>query len=212
MTKVLPALIIAVLFLTEACTGSHSASADTSPSVSTASETAAAPAPLSSGASPILPELPQDPAALSASGALGVSLPASAWNVATSHNGSVEENLISSVSDSRRVRLIVRQFGKKLEVYLATGNVPDEVDPATKDRSLVKYKFDDGEPTREKWLISRHRIALLFPGDPVEFLGQIRKARRLDVELSMAADSLDTESFNLALFPEGVLSALEKTR
>jgi hypothetical protein len=124
----------------------------------------------------------------------------------------VEENLISSVSDSRRVQLIVRQSGKKLDVYLATGDVPDEVDTATKDRSLVKCKFDDGEPTQEKWLVSRHRIALRFPGDPVEFLGKIRKARRLDVELSLATDSLDTESFNLALFPQGVLGALEKTR
>jgi hypothetical protein len=212
VTNVLPALIIGVLFLTAGCTDSHSVSADTSPSVSTASETAASPAPLTAGASPILPELPQDPAALSASGALGISLPASAWKVATSRNGSVEENLISSLSDSRRVRLIVRQFGKKLEVYLSTGDVPDVVDTPSKDRSLVKYKFDEGEPAQEKWLVSRHKFALLFPGDPVEFLGKIRKARRLDVDLSMAADSLDTESFNLALFPEGALGAMEKNQ
>lgn len=139
-------------------------------------------------------------------------MPTSAWKVATSHKGPVEEDLISAVSDSGRIRLVVRQFGKKLEVYLTGGDALDEVDPSTKARSIVKCKFDDGEAGQEQWLLSSHKTALLFPGDSLDFIGKIRKARRLEVELSMVTDSLDTESFNLALFPEGIISALEKTQ
>jgi hypothetical protein len=209
--KALPAFIAVALSLGAGCTASHPGAAEASPPAPASSDSLPA-TPAAPDTSAITPELPRDPAALSASGALGVSMPASAWKVATSHNGPVEENLISSVSDSRRVRLIVRQVGKKLEVYLAAGPTLDDVDPASKNRSLVKYKFDDGEFAREQWIVSQHRTTLLFPGDPLEFIEKIRKARRLDVEVSMAADALDTESFNLALFPEGMISGLEKTQ
>lgn len=139
-------------------------------------------------------------------------MPTSAWKVATTHNGPVEEDLISVVSDSGRIRLIVRQVARKLEVYLSVGEGLDDVDTSSKGRGLVKYKFDDGELAQEQWIISKHRTALLFPGDSLDFIGKIRKARRLEVELSLVTDSVDTESFNLALFPEGVISALEKTQ
>ncbi len=138
-------------------------------------------------------------------------MPASAWKIATSHNGPVEEDLISTVSDSGRIRLIVRQFGEKLDVYLTAGEGFDEVDTASKGRSLVKYKFDNGELAQDQWIVSKHKTTLLFPGDSLDFIGKIRKSRRLEVELAMVTDSLDTESFNLALFPEGIISTLEKT-
>ena len=207
MIKVLPVLIAAGMFLMSACTGAHPGTADAAAPGSTAAASTIPP-----DASTIAHELPRDPTALTASGALGVSMPTSAWRVATSHNGSVEEDLISAVSDSGRIRLVVRQVARKLEVYLASGEGLDEVDPSFKGRSVVRCKFDDGEPAQEEWLISRHRTALLFPGDSLDFIGKIRKARRLEVELSMVTDSVDTESFNLALFPEGVISALEKTQ
>ena len=206
MIKVLPAFIAAVLVLAPGCTGSHSGTADAAASVAAVSDGAPP------DASAIAPELPRDPTALSASGALGVTMPTSAWKVATTHNGPVEEDLISVVSDSGRIRLIVRQVARKLEVYLSVGEGLDDVDTSSKGRGLVKYKFDDGELAQEQWIISKHRTALLFPGDSLDFIGKIRKARRLEVELSLVTDSVDTESFNLALFPEGVISALEKTQ
>ncbi|MDR3699853.1 MAG: hypothetical protein P4L56_09485 [Candidatus Sulfopaludibacter sp.] len=212
MIKVLPALMSIALFLGAGCTASHPSTADASSPVSAASDGASAAPAISSDTSAIMPELPRDPAALSSSGSFGVSMPASAWKVATSHNGPVEENLISSVSDSRRMRLIVRQFGKKLEIYLTAGEELDDVDTASKNRSLVKYKFDDGELARAEWIVSQHRTALLFTGDPLEFIEKIRKAKRLDMELPTAADSLDAESFNLVLFPDGIISGLEKTQ
>lgn len=210
--KILPALLAVALLLAPGCTGSHPTTADAAALATPVSDTAPPAPAIPPDTSAIVPDLPRDPTALSASGALGVSMPSSAWKVATSHNGPLEEDLISAVSDSGRIRLIVRQFGKKLEVYLAAGDALDEVDASSKGRSLIKYKFDDGELSQDQWIVSKHKTALLFPGDSLDFVGKIRKARRLEVELSTVTDSLDTESFNLALFPEGIISALEKTQ
>ena len=105
---------------------------------------------------------------------------------------------------------MVRQSGANVACFLAATDYVDTFDNAPKRHSTVKYWFDDGEPVREEWILSDHSSALQYPGDPLAFVRKIRQARRLQVESSRKAGA-DSETFNVSLFPDGLISGLEKT-
>ena len=144
-------------------------------------------------------------------GPIGLALPSSAWHIFSAHNKPGQDDLISTLSESRNFNLIVRQRGSKLECYISSGDSPDELDPASKGRSPVKYRFDDGNQVKEQWRMSVHGTALLYPGDALEFVKTIRKSQRLEMEVSRSGDSADVEVFDLGLFPDGIIEALAKT-
>jgi hypothetical protein len=147
-----------------------------------------------------------------APGPIGLTTVSSAWHIFSTKNHPGEDDLISTLSDTRNFNLIVRQHGSKLECYISSGDAPDEMDLASKRRSPLKYRFDDGPQVKEQWRISVHGTSLMYPGDALEFIETIRKSRRLEMEVSRSGDTADIEVFNLALFPEGIIGALAKTQ
>ena len=97
--------------------------------------------------------------------------------------------------------IIVRRIGKKLDLYIKTGEFLETPEDDEDGQSTVQYRFDDGKVTRQEWSLSSDNVALFFPGNPAPFLEQIRKAKQLSFEFQPADKIPQTITFDVGGFP-----------
>ena len=136
----------------------------------------------------------------------------SPWRVSTYSRASGSETVISTLSTSGSLTLFVRKMEGKVECILGSGDMMDSFDPASKRRAPLRYRFDDGETLTDEWMISEHSTSLRMIGDTQQFVGKIHRARKLEVQFLKPGDVFGSDTFNLALFPETVLTASAKTQ
>jgi len=160
---------------------------------------------------------PTDPAPVSSPvsappGPIGVPDLPSPWRVTSTHNQSVQEDLVTTSSADRSLNLTVRHAGSKLECYLASGDFLDTVDHSSNRHSPIRYRFDDAPQVHEDWILSDHGTALLYPGDAGAFVARIRKSKSLEVEVSRNGRGFDILTFDLRLFPDAAITNADGTR
>jgi hypothetical protein len=140
------------------------------------------------------------------------SAPPSPWNVSTSSNELTGEITVTAINGYGDRSIVVRQKGKKLDCYVTTGRFLETVENAESRRSLVKYRFDDGDIVRQEWVISDDNEALFFPGNPTVFLQRMRRAKRFVIEYKPADFIAETASFDVSQFPPEFISEQVKTK
>jgi hypothetical protein len=127
--------------------------------------------------------------------------PPSPWNVSTSTNEVTRETTVVATTGSGDKTIVVRQVGKKLECYLKTGQFLETVENMNTNRSVVKYRFDDGPIVSQGWSLSSDNTALFYVGDPTPFLNKMRKAKRIAIQYEPADIIPQTVSFDVTQFP-----------
>lgn len=127
--------------------------------------------------------------------------PPSPWYVSTSTNEVTAEVTVVATTGFGGRTIVVRQIGKKLECYLKTGQFLETIENIETNRSVVKYRFDDGPIVSQGWNLSSDNEGLFYPGDPTAFLNNMRKAKRLAIEYKPADIIPQTVSFDVSQFP-----------
>lgn len=74
--------------------------------------------------------------------------------------------------------IVIRRCKGNLKFYINTGKFLGTGGMNT-GRAVVRYRFDDGEMVRQTWKISTDNQALIYPGNPAEFLKQFAAAKTL---------------------------------
>src|ERR1035437_8714070 len=118
---------------------------------------------------------------------LAEATPATKWVVTSTKNdltGALE--VIAQNASSRRVHMVIRRRGKKLDCYINTDEFLETVQNMHTHKSPVAYRFDDGAIVRQAWDISSDNTALFYPGNPQPFLDKIRQSQRLVVQFEPA--------------------------
>lgn len=128
----------------------------------------------------------------------------SPWKVSTSTNELNGVKSITATNGFGEEAIIVRLIGKKLECYVTTGTFLETIDNLDSRRTLVKYKFDNGGIVQQSWIISDDNTALFYPGNPMAFIKNMRKAKRFVIEYSPAHLVPQTASFDVSLFPSEI--------
>ena len=94
--------------------------------------------------------------------------------------------------------IVIRQTGAKLECYINTGRF---LERAGNRRTMVEYRFDDGESFHQIWNISNNNSSLIYPGDPQEFLQQLAGAKTLQFQFLPMNNTLQTITYEVAGLP-----------
>ena len=132
--------------------------------------------------------------------------PATKWVVTSTKNDLTgEPEVFADNAASRRVNMVIRRRGKKLECYINTDEFFETVQNMHTRKSPVSYRFDDGAIVRQAWDISADNTALFYPGNPRPFLDKIRQSRRLVVRFEPADTIPQSATFDVSNFPVEIL-------
>jgi hypothetical protein len=125
----------------------------------------------------------------------------SPWRISRSWNEVTGEETVTAVTGYGEQEFVIRQIGKKLECYLITGQFLETVENLHSNRSVAKYKFDDGPIVHEPWGMSADNEGLFCPGNPSTFLDKMRRAKHFAIEYKPADVVSQTVSFDVSEFP-----------
>jgi hypothetical protein len=103
--------------------------------------------------------------------------------------------------------LVVRFKGRKLDVYVNTGDMVDD------ESSSVRIKFDDGAPVRQTWTRSTDYKAVFSPY-PLDLLTRLQLSNKFFLEYRPYQRVPDTIAFNAAglaaVLPQTEMDVLRK--
>jgi|SRR5271168_1134968 len=129
--------------------------------------------------------------------------PKSYWEVGTGTNAVTgEATKTAHLMYQDKQNIIIRQRGKKLECYVNTGDFLETTENLNTRASMVQYKFDNGKVIRQTWTISDDNNALFYPGNPQQFLDQMRHASTFAFEYHPADKIPQTITFDVAGLPD----------
>lgn len=98
--------------------------------------------------------------------------------------------------------IIIRQIGKRLELYITTNQFLETTDNVETRLAPVQYKLDSGKVVRQSWELSDDNTALFYPGNPKAFIAQMRNANSLAFEYSPSGKVPDTIVFDVTGLPD----------
>jgi hypothetical protein len=100
--------------------------------------------------------------------------------------------------------LHVRQIGKVRECYVITRRFLETTSNMYSRRSAVAYRFDDGRPVKQSWIIGDSNDTLFYPGkDCTPFIRQVMKSQTLAFQYEPAETIPTVATFDLRGFPSG---------
>jgi hypothetical protein len=113
-----------------------------------------------------------------------------------------EITITATLKDHDEQDIIIRQTGKKLELYIKTGEFLETVDNMEDHLSTVQYKLDDGKVVKQAWSLSSDNEALFYPGNPKGFVEQLRKAQVFSFEFKPSDKVPQTVVFDVGGLPD----------
>jgi hypothetical protein len=125
----------------------------------------------------------------------------SPWHVFKFSNELTREVNITAIDGYGDQSIVVRRIGRKLDCYVTTGKFLETTENMHSRRSLVKYKFDEGNIVRQSWIISGDNTALFFPGNPTAFLQKLGNSKRFVIEYAPTDMISETASFDVSSLP-----------
>lgn len=129
------------------------------------------------------------------------SAPASSWSAVNSRTNPVTGVVTKSTTTGYgKQSIVVRIIGKRLEVYIDTGEFIETVGSVETGRIHIAYKFDDGTAVRASWDISSDHEAA-FATNPKEFVRQMIKAKELSFQYEPDETTPQTVTFGVSGLP-----------
>jgi len=126
---------------------------------------------------------------------------ASAWEIEALDDPytGVMTNIAMDILDGNN-SVVIRGYRGRFECYINTGKFIG-TGGLNNGRAVVRYRFDDGKTVRQTWKISSDNQALIYPGNPAEFLRQFAAAKTLTFEFTPANASAQSILYNVTGLP-----------
>lgn len=126
--------------------------------------------------------------------------PVSMWDVSESKDDVTGEVTKVAEAGLGSQNIVVRKKGKRLEVFVNTGEFLETMENVETGVSQVAYKFDDGPVTRQGWRLSGDNEGLFYPGDPTPFLEKLAKAKTFAFQYRPADKVPQSTTFDVSGF------------
>ena len=99
------------------------------------------------------------------------------WHISTSSNpiDGTKTVVLETYATNHHDMLVIRLTGRKLEVYVTTGNIVQD------EKASVRIKFDNDTPTKQTWDRSADYNGIFSP-DPSGFVTRLQRSSEFYIE------------------------------